>query len=62
MSLKKASQSVSTLTVVVPAGTLSPNPLTSSPVKTPENVEEDYVHPEQTGEGGIHMEYPSDSS
>jgi len=52
MCLKKAFQIVSTLTVVVSAGTLSPNPLTSSAVKTPENVEEDSVHPEQTGEGG----------
>jgi len=53
---KKASKSVCTLTVVVSSDPWSLASSASSPVKTPENTEEDPHDPEQVDEGGIPME------
>jgi hypothetical protein len=52
--------SACTLTVVVFPNPLSPAPLTSSAMKTPENTEEDTDDPEPADEGDNQMEYSSD--
>jgi hypothetical protein len=54
---KKASKSVCTLTILVSLDPLSPNPSTSSAMKTPENTEADPDDPEPADEGDIQMEY-----
>jgi hypothetical protein len=53
---RKASKSVCSLTVVVSSDAWSPASSTSSPVKTPENTEEDPRDPEQVDEGDIPVE------
>jgi hypothetical protein len=52
--------SVCTSIIVVPPDLLSPNPSSSSAVKTPENTEEDLDDPELAGEGDIQLIYCSD--
>jgi hypothetical protein len=54
---KNVSKSVCTLTVVVFPDPLSPAPLTSSAMKTPENTEEDPDDPEPAGKGDNQTEY-----
>jgi hypothetical protein len=53
---KEASKSICTLTVVVSSDLWSPASSTSSPLKTPENTEEDPHDPEQIDEGDIPVE------
>jgi hypothetical protein len=57
---KKATQSVCTSTAVVAHDPTSPTPSTSSPMKTPENTEEDPDDPELADEGDIQTEDSSD--
>jgi hypothetical protein len=54
---KKASKSVFTSTVVVSLDCLSLTPLTSSAVRTPENMGKDHDDPESAEEGDAQMEY-----
>ena len=44
---------------MVPPDPLFPAPSTSSPVKTPENTEEDSDDPEPAAEGAFPVEYSS---
>ena len=55
---KKATKSI--CIGVVPPDPLFPAPSISSPMKTPENTEEDSNDPEPAGEGAFPMEYSSD--
>jgi hypothetical protein len=59
LSLKKVSKNACTLTTVVSSDGLSPTPLTSSAMKTPENTEGETDDPEPADEEDNHMEYSS---
>jgi hypothetical protein len=58
--IKKASKSACSSTVVVYPNHLSPNPSTSSAIKTPGNTEKDPDDPEPTIVGDNQMEYTLD--
>ena len=60
-SKKPQRVSVYTSALIVSLYPLSPAPLASSAMKTPENIEYDSDDPEPAHEGDIQVEYPFDS-